>query len=271
MTIGALFAALPMYDTPETARANEALWAAIARRLRDAGIEAPETLTRAADFEAQWQDPNLALGQTCGYPFVKGLQTAVALIATPHYDFPGCDGAGHCSFLVARREEGYRTLAELRGKRAAINSWTSNSGTNLFRATIAPIAGGAPFFGAVVATGSHMASLRAVAEGAADVASIDCVTFALVGRAHPELIERIAILAESPLSPGLPFIASARLSRSVVDTVREVLIDVLDDPGLAQTRSTLGLSGATVTTPADYGRVLDLERQAERLGYPQLA
>ena len=39
--------------------------------------------------------------------------------------------------------------SEFRGAIAALNAADSNTGMNLFRATIAPIAGGAPFFRAV--------------------------------------------------------------------------------------------------------------------------
>ena len=49
---------------------------------------------------------------------------------------------------------------------------------NLFRAAIAPLAGGRPFFSEVIVTGSHAASLEAVADGnAPGLAAIDCVTF----------------------------------------------------------------------------------------------
>ena len=166
-------AALPMYDFDFVAEANNALWAAIAGRLEEAGVRSPKRLTRGGDLAAQWRDPGLVFGQTCGYPYVRGLRGAVALVATPEYAFLGCEGAAHRSFLVRRASDARRDLAEFRGARAAINGWDSNTGMNLFRATIASVARRAPFFGAVVTTGSHEASLAAVAEGRADLASID--------------------------------------------------------------------------------------------------
>ncbi len=103
---------------------------------------------------------------------------------------------------MRRARDPRRALGEFRGTTAALNGWDSNTGMNLFRAAVAPIARGAPFFRAVVVTGSHEASVTAVAEGRADLASIDCVSFALIERGRPELVERVAIVAESPLSPG---------------------------------------------------------------------
>ena len=142
---------------------------------------------------------------------------------------------------------------------------------NLFRAAIAPIARGAPFFGATIITGSHEASVAAVADGVADLASIDCVSFALLKRGRPEHIERVAIVAESPLSPGLPFIAAAGLPQTTIAAVREALFAALADPDLADARRALGLKGARVATPADYDRVLEIERDATAAGYARLA
>ncbi len=269
MSGGALIAALPMYDDPGIAAANDALWAAIAAGLRERGVEAPLRLTRG-DLAAQWLSPRLVFGQTCGYPYAKHLQDAVALIATPEYDFPGCEGVEHRSFLIARTRDSRRTLAAFRGAVAAVNAHDSNSGMNLFRATIAPIAGGPRFFGAVAVTGSHRASLEAVADGRADLAAIDCVSFALLKRFAADLVASVAIVAESPTSPGLPFIISARLPETTLTAAREALFAALADPDLTQARAALGLKGARPATPADYERILEIEREAERVGYPRL-
>jgi ABC-type phosphate/phosphonate transport system substrate-binding protein len=264
-------AALPMYDFPWTARANDALWGAIAGRLEEAGVRSPKRLARGGDIAQQWRDPGLVFGQTCGYPYVTGLQNAVTLIATPEYAFPGCDGMAHRSFLIRRTSDARRDVGEFRGARAAINGCDSDTGMNLFRLTVASIAGGARFFGAVVATGSHEASLAAVAQSQADLASIDCVSFALLKRGRPELVGQVAVVAESALSPGLPFIASAHLPASTIAAVRRALIDALADPSLAEALAALGLKGARETTSADYRRVAEIEREAAAAGYPHLA
>jgi ABC-type phosphate/phosphonate transport system substrate-binding protein len=264
-------AALPMYDFPWTAAANDALWASISGRLAEGNVRAPARLTRGGDVAAQWRDPTLIFGQTCGYPYVTGLKDAVTLIATPEYSFPGCEGASHQSFIIRRVGDARHDLAEFRGATAALNAHDSNTGMNLFRAAIAPIAGGEPFFGTIVVTGAHEASVEAVAEGRADLASIDCVSFALLERGRPELVERVAIVAESPLSPGLPFIASKGLGQTTIKAVRDALFAALADPNLAEARATLGLKGARMSAPADYDVVAEIERDAAAAGYPRLA
>jgi ABC-type phosphate/phosphonate transport system substrate-binding protein len=264
-------AILPMYDFPWTAAANDALWAAISARLREAGAPSPTMLSRGGDLAAQWRDPRLVFGQTCGYPYVTGLKEAVSLIAAPDYAFPGCDGGSHRSFIIRRASDPRRELAEFRGSTAALNGWDSNTGMNLFRAVIAPIAGGAPFFCATLVTGSHEASITAVAAGGADLASIDCVSFALLRRGRPELVERVAVVAQSPSSPSLPFIASAALPARTLAEVRQALLAALADPNLAEARSVLGLKGARAVAPRDYDRVLEVEREAKQAGYMNLA
>jgi ABC-type phosphate/phosphonate transport system substrate-binding protein len=264
-------AVLPMYNFPWTAAANDALWAAISARLVGTGVHAPVSLARGGDLAALWLDPGLIFGQTCGYPYMTDLRDSVTLIATPEYAFPGCEGASHRSFIIRRASDSRGELSEFRGSTAALNAYDSNTGMNLFRATIAPIAGEAPFFRTIVVTGSHEASMEAVADGRADLASIDCVSFALFGRGRPELIERIALVAESPLSPCLPFIASARLAPSTIDAVRQALFAALADPDLADARETLGLKCARAATPVDYDRVIEIEREASAAGYPLLA
>jgi ABC-type phosphate/phosphonate transport system substrate-binding protein len=228
-------------------------------------------LTRGGDLATLWRHPRLVFAQTCGYPYMIGLKDAVTLIATPEYSFPGCEGASHRSFIIRRVSDPRRALPEFHGAVAALNAHDSNTGMNLFRATVAPIAGGAPFFRATLVTGSHEASVAAVAEGGADLASIDCVSFALLERGHPELIERVAVVAESPLSPGLPFIAAASLPGPTITTVREALFAALADSNLAQVRTTLGLNGARVATLADYDPVTEIERDAAAMGYSRLA
>jgi ABC-type phosphate/phosphonate transport system substrate-binding protein len=264
-------AVLPMYDFDFIASATDALWAAIAIRLKEAAVPSPKRLTRGGDLDAQWRDPRLVFGQTCGYPYVTRLKDTVALIAAPAYAFPGCDGCSHRSFIIRRASDPRRALAEFRGARAGLNAWDSNTGMNLFRAAIAPIAGGAPFFRAIIVTGSHEASVTAVAEGGADLAAIDCVSFGLLSRGRPDLIKRVAVVAESPLTPGLPFIAAAGLGAATIASVRKALLAALADPNLAEAREALGLTGARPVGPADYDRVAEIERAAAAAGYPRLA
>ena len=258
-----MIAALSMYDFPWSRAATDRLWASVGDSLRAQGIAAPERLTRDREPRQIWADAGLLLGQTCGYPYWTRLRREAEIVGTPIYGFAGCEGPNHRSFLIARREDAGATLAEFRGDRAALNSFDSNSGMNLFRAAVAPLAGGKPFFAAVVETGSHAQSVAAVADGRADVAAIDCVTHALLARGAARLVAATKIIGETPASPALPFIASRALAPEIRAAVRRALCGLAPIPEL-------GLAGVAVLPETAYARVAEIEREAASSGYPDL-
>ena len=266
-----MIAGLPMYEFDSTRAALDALWAATAQRLRGAGVAAPAQLARDIALPALWRDEGLLLGQTCGYPYITQLRGEVALLATPVFAFAGCEGPRHRSFLIARVDDARRELAEFRGAVAAMNSRDSNSGMNLFRAALAPLAGGRAFFSRVLVTSAHLRSMEAVVDGMADIAAIDCVSFALIARERADLRAGLAVIGQTPMSPGLPFIASRRWPEATRDCVRAALGEAIADPALAKPLAALGLVGLARLEDADYAEVAELEARAAALGYPQLA
>jgi ABC-type phosphate/phosphonate transport system substrate-binding protein len=270
---GERLVSIGMYvDPPPLRLATRMLWAHVRDSLRAAGLtDAPELADEALSLEDAWLHPGLLLAQTCGYPFATRLRGQVRLVATPCYDHPGCAGPISGSFLVVRGDDRAASLADLAGRRAAINYRTSNSGHNLLRAATAPFAQGQPFFAQVVETGGHGASIAALAAGAADVAAIDCVTWGNFARLAPERVGALRILGETPKTPGLPLITRGRASDAEVAMLRAALDRAAGDPALAETREILGLSGFASLTEADYDAVLQLERYAIAWGYPVIA
>jgi ABC-type phosphate/phosphonate transport system substrate-binding protein len=263
-------AGLPMYDFPEVRLLTDDLWHAIAARLKAGGIKAPDNLIRPADLMEFWRSPDLLLGQTCGYPLTRYLGDAVQLVATPHYTAPGCVGAWHNSVIVVAAGSPAKTLDDLRGKTAVINERGSNTGMNLLRASVAPLAGGRPFFGAVVESGGHARSLEMVGAGESDVAALDCVTFALMQRYRPEKAARVRIIGQTPSTPALPLVTAAATPLATLDALRKALLEVAADPDLAVLREALFLKGFEVLPVEAYKRVVALEEGAEAAGYPVL-
>ena len=72
-------------------------------------------------------------------------------------------------------------------------------------------------------TGSHLESAKAVADGAADWAAIDAVSWrGMIGT--PELANRLRGFAETRRTPGLPLITSGqRDPRPIADAVSSAL------------------------------------------------
>jgi ABC-type phosphate/phosphonate transport system substrate-binding protein len=195
----------------------------------------------------------------------------VQLVAVPAYAAPGCEGSRYRSAVIVRVEDPARRLEDLRGRRCAVNEIESNSGSNLLRAAIAPLAKQGRFFSSVELTGGHFASVRAVAEGRADAAAIDCVSYAHIGRSSPELAARLRILDWTPSSPGLPYVTARANETSIVAALRAALAEVQADPALAPVRDALLLTGIDFAVDENYVEVRQLERDALERGYPQVA
>src|SRR3546814_17315154 len=101
----------------------------------------------SSDLAALWTAPDLLFSQTCGYPLTHALAGRVTLVATPIYDCPGCDGGRYRSEILVRADDAAGQLADLKGRRAAVNAAASQSGCHALRHAAMDPADEGPFFG----------------------------------------------------------------------------------------------------------------------------
>jgi ABC-type phosphate/phosphonate transport system substrate-binding protein len=260
-----------MYDLPELAEVTDAWWRGLRGHFAAQGFgDLPEALNRQGDPVDRLKAPGLIFAQTCGFPLTHKLKDHVLLLATPRYAAPGCAGATYVSWIVVRKEDPARTPADLRGHRVAYNDDGSQSGYNALRALIAPIAQGQPFFGAMVASGAHRNSLALVKAGKADVAALDCVTFALIARRAPAEVQGIRVLCASAAAPGLPYVTAATTSAADVARLQAGIAAAFADPALEETRAALLLDGCEILPRSAYDVIPAMEQAAIAAGYPQL-
>lgn len=209
-------ASLPMYPLVELRAATEALWAGVARRLGASSTLASWELPT----DHHWSDPSLLLSQTCGWPLVTSLAGRVRVVGAFRYDAAADDGDGdgddYRSVVIARAEAAPQRWTE--GTTAAVNSDISLSGWISLGA-----AAGGRWRGPVRWTGGHLASIEAVRGGDADVASIDAVTWALLGVLRPTVVEGFQVVARGPRVPTLPLITAASASDHQLAALREAL------------------------------------------------
>ena len=264
-------ASLPMYDLPALGEQTDGWWAGLAKALRAEGLPGvPDRLTRGGDLATLWQAPDLLFSQTCGYPLTHALKGRVTLLATPVYDCPGCQGGHYHSEILVREDSEFRRPEDLRGARAVVNEPASQSGYNALRAVIAPLAGGRRFFASVERSGGHVRSMAAVAAGAADVCAVDTVTYHLLTKAQPEAVAGLRRLMASPAAPALPYITRLDIPAADLERLRRGLRRAFDDPSLADPRSALLLADVVVMPVDAYDRIVDMETEAEALGYADL-
>ncbi|OHC54506.1 MAG: hypothetical protein A3D16_10050 [Rhodobacterales bacterium RIFCSPHIGHO2_02_FULL_62_130] len=241
-----MIASLGMYDRAETAGANDRLWAGIRDGLRAAGLAAPDALTRGehAYWDA-WQSPDLVFSQTCGFPFRARLHDHVTLIGTPDYGLPDCSAGHYYSVFVARADDP-RGLVDLATARFTYNEELSQSGWAAPQNHAA--AHGLPCFHPHLRSGGHRLSALAVAEGRADVAAIDAVTWALLSRWELLTAQLRVVDRSRPSTPALPFIAGKGADAGLYFDVVKAAIAAL----APEDRAALHLRGLVRIAAEDY-------------------
>jgi ABC-type phosphate/phosphonate transport system substrate-binding protein len=271
------FVSLSMYALPEMAAANAEFWAAIRQALRQEGFTdipetiAPPTLDLPKDIAA-----GTLLSHMCGYPLLTLYPGQYELLAAPLHDLPGCamDRSGtptHRSFIVVAVDSPFHEVEDLRGARFTMNGWHSNSGMNLPRHLVARRARLGRFFGSVTVSGAHVASMAAVAEGSADIAAIDCVTFGLVAHYRPRDIAGLRIIAETAASPAIPFVTSVHTAPPLIEALRRVLTGAGHRAALQKAMAGLSIRDIRPVTAETYATVAAFEEEATAAGYPTLA
>jgi ABC-type phosphate/phosphonate transport system substrate-binding protein len=241
-----------MYDWPEVRWAHDALWSAIAAQLEAAGIPAPKLLDRSRPSEDVWRDPGLVLSQTCGYPYATRLSAhLLRLVATPVYDVEGCAGPLYSSAIVVRRGEGGGNLSDFTGRKFAFNSDDSLSGYVAPRAEMRSARLDPAVF-TWIETGGHRESVRAVASGAADIASIDSVCWALAHDHEAEAVSKLRVLAWTPKRPSLPFVSARAADAVRLGKLRVALAGAIAAPQAAPASQALRLSGVADLNESDY-------------------
>lgn len=245
----AAVASLPMYDLVELRGAHDALWAAVVDAF---GPGLPAHLTHADDVHALWHAPQMAVSQSCGWPLVAELDGRVRTIGAFAYDVAGASPGEprYRSRLVMRA--GHTERAEPAMLVAAVNSFESLSGWLSLVRAFPDLDGTWP--GDVVETGAHVASLATLRAGDADIAAIDGVTFALVTRWRPALLEGLVVVDDGPLIPCLPLVANASVDDDELHRLRAafaVAVDALDP----QHRDVLRITGFHPLGASEYESV----------------
>ncbi len=214
-----MIAMLGMYDMPAVQPANNRFWTLIRAHL-GAG---PDHLTRSEDFWQIWQSPDLLLAQTCGMPYRTRLHPEVNLVGTPDYGLPGCPPGHYRSVLVVHADAKGDSEADFADGTFAYNEALSQSG---WAAPMTHFAASGVRFGTFLPTGAHANSARAVAQGHADMAALDAMTWRLLQR-HDPLAARLRVIAKTPPTPGLPYItARHRDPAPIAHAVRAAIADI---------------------------------------------
>ena len=238
-----------MYDWPEVHGAVDALWAAIYWGLRDAGIDAPEGVWRPDRPEDLWTHPDLLIGEICGYQIVNELRGRVEVLGVLDRGVDGCEPGDYRSVLVCRDDDWAVGLEDFRDRTVAVNGHRSQSGYGALVHEVAPLVVDGRFFDSEVTTGSHRGSMRAVADGRADVAAIDEVSWRL-GLDHEPVVDRLRIVAWTEPTPGVP-LATSWTNAGLRDRLNDAISTAVADLDV-KVREPLHLYGYRPRPTSDY-------------------
>lgn len=230
-----MIACLSMYDRPENAAAHDALWALVRDGLRARGIDAPEALERHIHHMDSWGRPDLLIGQICNMPYRALFRDRVTVLGCGDYGLPDTPPGYYHSVFVVRAEDGATPLDQALTGRLAYSEELSQSGWGAVH-DFAAARGIA--LTPHLQTGAHVDSARAVARGAADVASIDAITWRMLKQWLPETADLRAI-GRSQATPGQSFVTARSNDPEPIRAALHEAITALPD----ESRDILGLRG----------------------------
>lgn len=235
-------ASLMMYARPQLDDAHGRYWDLIRENLQRLGIDSPARLSQDAEEFSVWKSPDLVLSQTCGMPYRTWLHDTVSLVGTPDYGLEGCPPGYYRSALVVRSDDSRKDLTAFRGAVFAYNQTFSQSG---YAAPYWHLEPHGFWFENRLQTEGHLNSARAVADGKADIAALDAVSWRLM-QAHEGLAADLRVLSWTKPTPGLPLITAQGNDTDAIFEAVDAAINQLDETD----RLALGLQGI-VRIPKD--------------------
>jgi phosphonate transport system substrate-binding protein len=169
----------------------------------------------------------------CGLPYVRKAQSsdfAIELLAVPiplgsRYRAQPI----YFSDVVVKRNSRFRAFQDLHGSSWAYNEPLSHSGFNVVRAYLAGFGYSQGFFGDVVESGSHSASIEMILNSQVDASAIDTTVLDWVLSKRPEVAARIRVIETIGPSPIPPWVISTRLPREVRSALRRTLLNMHED------------------------------------------
>ena len=205
--------------------------------------------------EALRDAPTIDLVWMCGYPtasLISAGRMSHAIVAAPV--FTGHGGPVYHSVIVTHAV-GPPTLDAALETRLAVNELESWSGFLGLEAHVERSFPGRWFADQTV-TGSHRASLQALADRACDVASVDVTVWEYTMAERPEATAELRVIDRTADWPAPPFSLSSRLETGTQNSIREALHSL----GSAGIASLDGVVPAGLDSYEDVMPRFDLER-----------
>lgn len=170
----------------------------------------------------------------CGLPYVQKAADPtfdLTLLGAPVMAAPRYGGQPvYFSDIVVHHSSPYRAFSDLRGAIWAINEPNSHSGHTAIRYYLAQLGERGDFFGRVVESGAHEASLRMILAGEIDASAIDSTVLELEIARRPYLAGELRVLDSIGPSPIPPWVVNGRLPAQLLEILQHTLWTMQEDP-----------------------------------------
>ncbi|RMF26377.1 MAG: phosphate/phosphite/phosphonate ABC transporter substrate-binding protein, partial [Chloroflexi bacterium] len=199
------------------------------------------------------------VGFICGGAFVEGEREGyLELLVVPEIN----GLTTYQALIIVPADSPYRRFEDLRGRRFAFTDPLSNSGRLYVQYRLAQM-GETPesFFQESIYTYSHDNSIRAVAQGIVDGATVDSLVFDALVRSEPDLGARLRVIERSRPFGIPPVVVHPNLDPALKAAVRQALLTMHQDPQGRQALAVLHVDRFVLSDPAAYAEIRQMAAQ----------
>jgi phosphonate transport system substrate-binding protein len=211
-------------------------------------------------------------GFICGYPYILAHDQPapkVELVAAPVPKDPRYQHRPvYFSDLVVRNDSPFKTLNDLRGRTYVYNEESSNSGYNMPRAYLVELGLTGGFFGKVIRSGSHEASIRMVADGLADASFVDSLVLDYDRAKGFGDAARVRVIHSLGPAATVPFVVST--AATMTAPLKARLLTMHEDPRGRQILDEALLERFSEISDADYDGLRAMKKAAEDARFPEI-
>ncbi|MFN8493064.1 MAG: PhnD/SsuA/transferrin family substrate-binding protein [Caldilineaceae bacterium] len=170
----------------------------------------------------------------CGSHYVRRFDQTAAnleLLAAPVWRAERYQGKPvYYSDVVVHKDSPFHTFADLRGATWAYNEPGSLSGYEIMRYHLATLGENLRFFGRIVESGAHLASLRMLVARQVDVSAIDSTVLEQKLRTEPALAAQLRVLDVLGPSPMPPWVVTQTVPDKLRTAIRSLLTTMHENP-----------------------------------------
>lgn len=205
----------------------------------------------------------------CGLPYVHKADSkdrGLELLAVPVPHGERYQGRPvYFSDVVVRRDRPFQSFADLRGAAWAYNEPRSHSGFNVVRACLAEL--GDNFFGSVVESGSHSASLEMVRSGKVHASAIDSTVLEWFTAARNKLADEIRVIDTFGPSPMPPWVISRQAPERLRSAIRALLLRLHTETFGRILLDRAGMDRFVAAEDRDYDVIRAIAKKAESVSF----